>query len=98
VFGLDCFILLPSTGLAAAAVVTRVERRIDLLQAGLILSLGGFLVLAACGLLKGDFPKGILADQLGPFNSSSAAYTWTVPALFPVELGVLPLIDLRPDR
>ena len=64
VFGLDLFsfFFALSTGLAAAAVVTRVERRIDLLQAGLVLSLGGFLVLVACGLLKGDFPKGILAD------------------------------------
>jgi len=47
VFGLDLFsfFFALSTGLAAAAVGSRVERRIDLLQAGIVLSLGGFLVL-----------------------------------------------------
>jgi putative nucleotidyltransferase with HDIG domain len=59
VLGLDLFsfFFALASGLAAAAVVTRVERRIDLLQAGFVLSLASFLVLLAGGLLKGDFPR-----------------------------------------
>jgi putative nucleotidyltransferase with HDIG domain len=63
VLGLDLFSFFFAlfSGLAAAAVVTRVERRIDLLKAGIVLSLASFLVLLAGGLLKGDFPRVLLA-------------------------------------
>jgi len=87
VLGLDLFsfFFALATGLAAAAVVTRVERRIDLLQAGVALSLGSFLVLLAGGLLKGEFPRVLLS-----------ALAWGMANAFVgslLTLGLLPAFE-----
>ncbi len=87
VLGLDLFsfFFALASGLAAAVVVTRVERRIDLLQAGFVLSLASFLVLLAGGLLKGEFPR-ILP----------AALAWGLANAFVgslLTLGLLPAFE-----
>ncbi len=87
VLGLDLFsfFFALATGLAAAAVVARVERRIDLLKAGGLLSLGSFLVLLAGGLLKGDFPRVLLA---APVWGLANAFLGSL-----LTLGLLPAFE-----
>ncbi len=87
VLGLDLFsfFFALATGLAAAVVVARVERRIDLLKAGGILSLGSFLVLLAGGLLKGDFPRVLLS---APVWGLANAFLGSL-----LTLGLLPAFE-----
>lgn len=87
ILGLDLysFFFALVTGMAAAAVVTRVERRIDLIRAGVALCLPSCLTLLAAGLLKGDFPR-VLPAALG----------WGIANAFLgslATLGLLPLFE-----
>jgi putative nucleotidyltransferase with HDIG domain len=87
VLGLDLysFFFALATSMAAAAVVSRVERRIDLIQAGIALSLLSSLALLAVALLQGEFPRALPAvvgwGIANGFLSSLAA------------LGLLPLFE-----
>jgi putative nucleotidyltransferase with HDIG domain len=66
ILGLDLysFFYAFTTGVAAAAVAARAERRIDLIRAGIVLSVVSCLALLASGLLKGDFP-GVIPAAIG---------------------------------
>jgi putative nucleotidyltransferase with HDIG domain len=87
VLGLDLFsfFFALASGLAAAAVVARVERRIELLKAGGVLSLVSFLVLLSGGLLKGDFPRVLLA---APVWGLANAFLGSL-----LTLGLLPAFE-----
>jgi putative nucleotidyltransferase with HDIG domain len=87
VLGLDLFsfFFALASGLAAAAVVARVERRIDLLKAGGVLSLVSSLVLLAGGLLKGDFPRVLLAAPVWGLGNAFLGSLLT--------LGLLPAFE-----
>jgi putative nucleotidyltransferase with HDIG domain len=73
------------TGIGGTAVVTQAERRIDLIKAGVILSVLNFTILVALGLLR-NLPSGWLLPALG----------WSLINAFLcslISLGLLPLLE-----